>query len=73
MSKRDTIRGRVRLAITAFVGLLLIIVTLGWLWTARHQPAPLSRASHIVLTIAAVAGLFAVARIWRDDAPAARR
>jgi len=72
MSRRDTIRTRVRIAITSFVAVLLIIVTLGWLWTARHQAPPLSRASHVVLTVAALAGVFAVVKIWRDDAPARR-
>ena len=72
MSRRETIRNRVRIAITGFVALLLIIVTLGWIWTAQHQPPPLSRASHVVLTIAALAGVLAVARIWRDEAPARR-
>jgi membrane protein YdbS with pleckstrin-like domain len=73
MSRRETIRNGVRAAITGFVALLLIIVTLGWIWTAQHQAPALSRASHIVLSIAAVAGLFAVAKIWRDDAPDSRR
>jgi membrane protein YdbS with pleckstrin-like domain len=67
MSRRDTIRRAVRIGITAFVTLLLIIVALGWVWTARHQPPPLRTASHVVLTIAALAGMFAVARIWRGD------
>ena len=60
------------MAITGFVALLLIIVALGWVWTARHQPPPLRTASHVVLTIAGLAGVFAVVRIWRGDAPAGR-
>jgi membrane protein YdbS with pleckstrin-like domain len=68
MSRRENIRSAVRLAITGFVTLLLIIVALGWVWTARHQPPPLRTASHVVLTIAALAGIFAVAKIWRGDA-----
>ena len=51
------------MAITGFVTLLLVIVSLGWVWTARHQPPPLRTASHVVLTIAALAGVFAVAKI----------
>ena len=72
MTRRETVRSGVRIAITGFVALLLIIVALGWVWTARHQPPPLRTASHVVLTIAALAGVFAVARIWRGDAPAGR-
>jgi hypothetical protein len=55
------------MAITGFVTVLLIIVALGWIWTARHQAPPLRTASHVVLTIAALAGVFAVAKIWRGD------
>jgi membrane protein YdbS with pleckstrin-like domain len=67
MSRRDRIRHSVRLAISAFVLLLFIIVSLGWLWTTRHQPPALRLASHVVLSIAALAGLFALTRIWRDE------
>ena len=55
------------MAITGFVALLLIVVTLGWIWTTRHQPPALRMASHVVLTIAALAGVFAVAKVWRDS------
>lgn len=55
----------VRIAITVFVLALLAIVTLGWVWTGSHQPPPLRTASHVVLAVAALAGTFALARIWR--------
>ena len=55
----------VRIAITLFVLVLLVIVTLGWRWTARHQPPPQRTASHVVLAISAFGGLFALGRIWR--------
>ena len=42
-----------RIGITVFVLILLGIVTLGWIWTGSHQPPGLSRASHVVLGIAA--------------------
>jgi membrane protein YdbS with pleckstrin-like domain len=58
---------RVRLAITIFVVLLLTLVVLGWVWTGTHQPPPLRTASHVVLAMAALAGLFALTRIWRLD------
>lgn len=72
MPRRETVRSGVRIAITGFVALLLIIAALGWVWTARHQPPPLRTASRVVLTIAALAGVFAVAKIWRGDAEAGR-
>lgn len=57
----------VRVAITFFVLVLLSVVTLGWIWTGSHHPPPLRTASRGVLAIAAGAGIFAVARIWRPE------
>jgi len=55
----------VRIAITLFVLVLLVIVTLGWRWTASHQQPPQRTASHVVLAISAVGGVFALWKIWR--------
>jgi hypothetical protein len=71
MSRYTRIRTRVRMAITIFVLILLTIVTLGWRWTNLHQAPALKMASHVVLGIAALAGIFAIARVWRDDPPGA--
>lgn len=65
MQDANRIRTLVRLGITAFVVVLLAIVTSGWIWTQAHQPPPLRAASHVVLGIAALAGVFGLARIWR--------
>ncbi|MGC4080687.1 MAG: hypothetical protein QM736_00840 [Vicinamibacterales bacterium] len=59
----------VRVAITAFILILLTIVSLGWRWSTLHQPPGLQAASHVVLTVTALAGVFAIARIWRPDRP----
>lgn len=69
MNRKDRIRNRVRAAITVFVVLLLIIVGLGWVWTTGHQPPALRQASHVVLAVAALAGVFGLTRIWRSDTP----
>ncbi len=53
-----------RIAITAFTVILLIILVLGWGWTGAHQPPPARLASHVVLGIATLAGVFAIVRIW---------
>jgi hypothetical protein len=45
---------------------LLAIVTAGWSWTQAHQPPPLRAASHVVLGMAALAGVFGLTRIWRQ-------
>lgn len=59
----------VRILITLFILLLLTIVGLGWVWTTTHQPPGQIVASHVVLTVAALAGVFAITRIWRPDRP----
>jgi membrane protein YdbS with pleckstrin-like domain len=66
-SYRDRVMTRVRITITMFIAILLTVVSLGWVWTNSHQPPPLRTASHIVLAIAAAAGVFALTRIWRRD------
>jgi hypothetical protein len=58
----------VRLAITVFVLALLTVVTLGWRWTNSHQAPALRTASHVVLAVAAVSGIFALAKVWRGPA-----
>jgi len=57
----------VRILITCFILVLLTIATLGWMWTTSHQPQGQQTASHIVLAVAALAGVFAIGRIWRPD------
>jgi hypothetical protein len=61
----------VRIAITAFILILLAIVALGWVWTGSHQPPPQKMASHVVLAVAALAGILALVRIWRNAPPGA--
>ena len=56
----------VRLAITAFVLILLTVVTLGVIWNTGHQPPALRTAGLVVLGLSASAGVFALARIWRN-------
>lgn len=53
-----------RIAITAFTLTLLVIIALGWRWTAAHQATAAQTASHVVLGLAMVAGVFAIVRIW---------
>jgi hypothetical protein len=59
----------VRILITMFILGLLAIVVLGWIWTGSHQPPPLRTASHAVLAMSALAGLFALVKIWRGHPP----
>ncbi len=63
----------IRLVITAFVVGLLLIVGAGWRWTSHNQPPAKATASHVVLGVAAMAGLGGLVAVWRprhDEAPA---
>jgi hypothetical protein len=55
----------VRVGFTLFVVILLVVVILGWRWTATHQPPSQRTASHVVLAISAFGAVFALAKIWR--------
>lgn len=71
-SSIERVKNSVRIAISAFVLILLATVVLGLVWTSRHQTPPLSTASYLVLSLAGAAGIFALARIWRTEAPRGR-
>ena len=60
----------IRTAISVFIVMLLIAAAAGWRWTAGHQSARLGLASHIVLALSAMAGVFGLILIWgrRRDA-----
>jgi membrane protein YdbS with pleckstrin-like domain len=60
---------RVRLVITAFILILLTVVTLGVLWNSSHQPPAMRTPGLAVLGLAGLAGVFALARLWRHEAP----
>jgi hypothetical protein len=63
----------VRILISAFMFILLTVVALGWSWTASHQPPAMATASHVVLGIAALAGIFALVTLWRANPQRTRR
>ena len=55
----------VRLAITAFIVVLIVTASTGFVWVGRHQPATQAAASRTVLLLCIVAGLIGVRNIWR--------
>lgn len=55
----------VRLAITAFIIVLIVTATTGFVWVGRHQTATQARASRTVLLLCIGAGLIGVRNIWR--------
>jgi hypothetical protein len=68
-SRIERVRNGVRIGISAFVLILLVTIGLGLVWTSHHQGPPLRTASRLVLSLAGAAGIFALARIWRTEAP----
>lgn len=54
-----------RLAISAFILVLLSVVILGLIWTGSHQPPAPRLASHVVLGASGLAGVLALVRLWR--------
>jgi hypothetical protein len=55
----------VRVLISSFVLILIVVSVAGWIWTGRHQPAAQSVASHVVLGLGIVAGILGLVTIWR--------
>jgi hypothetical protein len=68
-SRIERVRNGVRIGISAFVLILLATIVLGLVWTSHHQPPPLRTASHLVLSLAGAAGIFALAKVWRAETP----
>jgi hypothetical protein len=68
-SRIERVRNAVRVGISTFVLILLVTIVLGLVWTSHHQAPPLRTASHLVLSLAGAAGIFALAKIWRTESP----
>ncbi|HEY7502348.1 MAG TPA: hypothetical protein VH740_27755 [Vicinamibacterales bacterium] len=56
----------VRLAITAFIAVLMITATTGFIWVGSHQTAAQATASRAVLALCIVAGLIGARNVWRS-------
>ena len=55
----------IRLAISAFIVLLIVVSAAGWVWTGAHQPATQAMASRIVLALGVIAGVTGLTAVWR--------
>ena len=55
----------VRVLISSFVLILIVVSVAGWLWTSGHQPPSQAAASHIVLALGILAGILGLLTIWR--------
>jgi membrane protein YdbS with pleckstrin-like domain len=55
----------IRLAISAFIVLLIVVSVAGWMWTGANQPATQAMASRAVLGLGMIAGLTGLTAVWR--------
>ena len=55
----------IRLAISAFIVLLIVVSVAGWVWTGANQPASQAMASRVVLAIGVIAGVTGLTAVWR--------
>jgi hypothetical protein len=58
-------RNAIRLAMTAFTGVVLALSAVGIRWTAQHQPPSAALASGLVLGVSSAFALIALIIIWR--------
>jgi hypothetical protein len=56
----------IRVVISFFIAVLIVVSVTGWVWTGAHQPPSQATASHLVLGLAMLAGVVGVVAIWRD-------
>jgi hypothetical protein len=55
----------IRIVITLFIAVLIVVSVVGWGWTAAHQPSSQAAASHVVLGLSMLAGVVGVVVLWR--------
>jgi len=55
----------VRLAISLFIVLLIIVSLAGWAWTAGHLVASQALAGRGVLALGMLAGVIGLVALWR--------
>jgi hypothetical protein len=60
-----TARTAIRLAMTAFTGIVLSLTAIGIRWTSQHQPPAAAVASATVLSVSSVFAVVALVVIWR--------
>ena len=60
-----TARNAIRLAMTAFTGIVLALSAVGIRWTSQHQPPSAALASGLVLAVSSAFAVVALVIIWR--------
>ena len=61
-----TARNAIRLAMTAFTGIVVALSAIGIRWTSQHQPPASALASAAVLAISSAFAIVALVVIWRS-------
>lgn len=61
-----TARNAIRLAMTAFTGIVVALSAIGIRWTSLHQPPAAAMASAAVLGISSAFAVVALVVIWRS-------
>jgi len=59
---------RVRLASSASLLVLVVLLVIGWIWTAAHQTPSQAFASHVIQLLGIAAALGALLVLWRRPA-----
>jgi len=55
----------IRVAISVFLVVLVILAVMGWVWTGSHQAPADAAGARVVLLIGGLAGVGGLAAIWR--------
>ncbi len=55
----------VRIAISLFILLLILVSVAGWTWTGDHMTAPPAIAGRVVLALGMLAGAIGLGALWR--------
>jgi hypothetical protein len=62
----------VRLLISAFIVVLIVIAAAGWIWTGEHMPTDQMLWGRAALAGCVVAGVVGLAAVWKDRRVASR-
>jgi hypothetical protein len=55
----------VRLAISLFIVILVVVSVTGWVWAGNHQTPAQMAASRTVLSMCILAGIVGLTALWR--------
>jgi hypothetical protein len=56
----------IRLLLSLFIVVLIVLAVLGWSWMGTHQSGAAALAGRFVLVLTAAAGVVGLAAVWRQ-------